>query len=139
MADPVTGTSTDNDKRMRLSTYVLAARLERIVELANHRLGVMADGRFRAGARRRVGAWSATRRSRAAGPRPVDRAGSAPTNTLSGGESFTTSLALALGLADAIREESGGREFGTLFVDEGFGSLDRDSLEQVLDVPGPVA
>ena len=44
------------------------------------------------------------------------------------------SLALALGLADAVREEAGGLDLGTLFVDEGFGSLDDDSLEQVLTV-----
>ncbi|WP_068258794.1 AAA family ATPase [Janibacter limosus] len=133
MADLVTGTSSDNDKRMRLSTYVLAARLERIVELANDRLAVMADGRYElahddssARGQRRGGLgllvqdlWTGRCR---------------PTTTLSGGESFTASLALALGLADAIREESGGQEFGTLFVDEGFGSLDQDSLEQVLDV-----
>lgn len=133
LADLATGTSRDNDKRMRLSTYVLAARLERVVELANERLLSMADGRYElvhddasAVGRRRGGlgllvrdAWTGAQR---------------PTGTLSGGESFTASLALALGLADAIREESGGREFGTLFVDEGFGSLDHDSLEQVLDV-----
>ena len=133
MADLVTGTSADNDKRMRLSTYVLAARLERIVELANSRLSVMADGRYElahddASARgRRRGGLGLVVRDLWTGQ---DRA----TATLSGGESFTASLALALGLADAIREESGGLEFGTLFVDEGFGSLDQDSLEQVLDV-----
>jgi exonuclease SbcC len=44
------------------------------------------------------------------------------------------SLALALGLADAVREEVGGLDLGTLFIDEGFGSLDDDSLEQVLTV-----
>lgn len=133
MADLVTGTGSDNDKRMRLSTYVLAARLERIVELANDRLTSMADGRYElvhddasARGQRRGGLgllvhdlWTDRRRA---------------TSTLSGGESFTVSLALALGLADAIREESGGAEFGTLFVDEGFGSLDQESLEQVLDV-----
>ena len=133
LADLATGTGRDNDKRMRLSTYVLAARLERVVELANERLQEMADGRYElahddasATGRRRGGLglrvrdlWTGQDRS---------------TSTLSGGESFTASLALALGLADAIREESGGREFGTLFVDEGFGSLDEDSLEQVLDV-----
>ncbi|WKV16661.1 AAA family ATPase [Janibacter limosus] len=133
MADPVTGTSTDNDKRMRLSTYVLAARLERIVELANHRLGVMADGRFEL-AHDDASARGQRRGGLGLLVRDLWTGRERPTNTLSGGESFTTSLALALGLADAIREESGGREFGTLFVDEGFGSLDRDSLEQVLDV-----
>lgn len=133
LADLVTGTSADNDRRMRLSTYVLAARLERIVELANERLTAMADGRYElahddrsARGQRRGGLglkvqdlWTGRER---------------PTTSLSGGESFICSLSLALGLADAIREESGGREFGTLFVDEGFGALDEDSLEQVLDV-----
>lgn len=133
MSALVSGTSSDNDKRMRLSTYVLAARLERIVELANERLLVMADGRYE------LAHHDAPGRSRRRGGLGLlvqdlwtgqDR----PTDTLSGGESFTVSLALALGLADAIREESGGREFGILFVDEGFGSLDQDSLEQVLDM-----
>ncbi|MEY3733009.1 MAG: hypothetical protein RL347_368 [Actinomycetota bacterium] len=52
---------------------------------------------------------------------------------LSGGETFIASLALALGLADVVREENGGVDLQTLFVDEGFGSLDQDSLQQVLD------
>ena len=53
--------------------------------------------------------------------------------TLSGGETFYASLSLALGLADVVREENGGVDLQTLFVDEGFGSLDQDSLELVLD------
>ncbi|WP_068252598.1 AAA family ATPase [Janibacter corallicola] len=133
LADLATGTGRDNDKRMRLSTFVLAARLERVVELANERLQAMADGRYELAhddaspTGRRRGGLGLLVRDLWTGQ---DRG----TSTLSGGESFTASLALALGLADAIREESGGREFGTLFVDEGFGSLDEDSLEQVLDV-----
>ncbi|MCG5214180.1 hypothetical protein MBA17_13035 [Streptosporangium sp. KLBMP 9127] len=54
--------------------------------------------------------------------------------TLSGGESFVTSLALALGLADVVTAEAGGAEIGTLFVDEGFGTLDEDTLDDVLDI-----
>jgi exonuclease SbcC len=54
--------------------------------------------------------------------------------TLSGGESFITSLALALGLADVVTAEAGGAEIGTLFVDEGFGTLDEDTLDSVLDI-----
>jgi DNA repair protein SbcC/Rad50 len=54
--------------------------------------------------------------------------------TLSGGEKFFTSLALALGLADVVTHEAGGTEIGTLFVDEGFGSLDPDTLDEVMDV-----
>jgi exonuclease SbcC len=52
---------------------------------------------------------------------------------LSGGESFYVSLALALGLADLVATEAGGAELSTLFVDEGFGSLDADTLDEVLD------
>lgn len=133
MSELVSGTSKDNNKRMRLSTYVLAARLERIVELANERLLGMADGRYElahhdaAGRGQRRGGLGLLVRDLWTGQER-------PTETLSGGESFTAALALALGLADAIREESGGQEFGILFVDEGFGSLDQESLEQVLDM-----
>ena len=53
--------------------------------------------------------------------------------TLSGGETFVVSLALALGLADVITDEAGGTDLETLFVDEGFGSLDAETLEGVMD------
>jgi len=53
--------------------------------------------------------------------------------TLSGGETFVVSLALALGLADVIAHEAGGSELDTLFVDEGFGTLDADTLDDVMD------
>ncbi len=133
LADCVAGNSADNALRMRLSSYVLAARLDEIATLANERLGTMTDGRYtleytdaRAakGARSGLGllvrdAW--TGRSR-------------ETSSLSGGEAFMASLALALGLGDAVRAEAGGFDLKTLFVDEGFGSLDEDSLEQVMAV-----
>ena len=57
-----------------------------------------------------------------------------PPATLSGGETFYCSLALALGLADVVTAEAGGIDLGTLFVDEGFGTLDADTLEQVIGV-----
>ncbi|MBT9254495.1 SMC family ATPase [Phycicoccus sp. KQZ13P-1] len=133
LADTVAGTGADNTLRMRLSAFVLAARLEKVAALANERLAVMGAGRYllehsddRAarGARSGLGLkvldqWTGRVRD---------------TATLSGGEAFMASLALALGLADAVREEVGGLDLGTLFVDEGFGSLDDDSLEQVVSV-----
>jgi exonuclease SbcC len=133
LADLVCGGGANNVRRMRLSAFVLAARLERVVALANERLALMDQGRFRLehdsgraarGARSGLGLvihddWTGVAR---------------PPATLSGGESFMASLALALGLADAIRETSGGQEIQTLFVDEGFGSLDEESLEQVMGV-----
>jgi exonuclease SbcC len=133
LSDCLAGTSADNALRMRLSSYVLAARLAEIASLANERLVTMSDGRYtleytdaRAarGARSGLGlmvndAWTGQSRE---------------TSSLSGGESFMASLALALGMGDAVRAEAGGFDLQTLFVDEGFGSLDEESLEQVMTV-----
>jgi DNA repair protein SbcC/Rad50 len=119
--------------RMRLTAYVLAARLEKVAVLANERLRRMGDGRFQlahsddlAGGGRRSGLGLVVRDLWTGQVRD--------TASLSGGESFMASLALALGLADAVREEAGGFDLHTLFIDEGFGTLDDDSLEQVMAV-----
>lgn len=133
LADCFAGNSSDNTLRMRLSSYVLASRLAEIADLANERLTTMSDGRYtleytdaRAakGARSGLGllvrdAWTGRARE---------------TSSLSGGEAFMASLALALGMGDAVRAEAGGFDLQTLFVDEGFGSLDEESLELVMAV-----
>ncbi len=116
---------------MSLRTYVLAERLRQVAAAAGQRLEKMSAGRYtfvhstEREARGRAGGlgldildgWSGLVR---------------PAKTLSGGESFLASLSLALGLADVVAAESGGRVLDTLFVDEGFGSLDPDTLDLVM-------
>ncbi len=133
LADLANGDDRQVEHRMRLSTYVLAARLEQVAAAASERLSRMSGGRFtivhtdeapdgrRKGGLglRVVDSWTSTHRE---------------TATLSGGESFFTSLALALGVADVVSAEAGGITIDTMFIDEGFGSLDEDTLQQVLDV-----
>ncbi|SHI44904.1 AAA family ATPase [Streptomyces sp. 3214.6] len=132
LAGLTAGTSADNERRMRLEAYVLAARLEQVAAAATVRLRRMSSGRYtlvhsddRAGRGRSglglhvVDAWTGRERD---------------TATLSGGETFFASLALALGLADVVTDEAGGVRLDTLFIDEGFGSLDDQTLDEVLDV-----
>ncbi|MEU8669750.1 SMC family ATPase [Streptomyces anulatus] len=132
LAGLAAGTSADNERKMRLEAYVLAARLEQVAAAASARLQRMSSGRYtlvhsdaRTGGRRAglglhvVDAWTGSERD---------------TATLSGGETFFASLALALGLADVVTEEAGGVRLDTLFIDEGFGSLDDQTLDEVLDV-----
>ncbi|MFJ8753085.1 AAA family ATPase [Streptomyces sp. NPDC102441] len=132
LAGLTAGTSADNERRMRLEAYVLAARLEQVAAAATARLQRMSAGRYtlvhsdeRSGGRRAglglhvVDSWTGRERD---------------TATLSGGETFFASLALALGLADVVTDEAGGVRLDTLFIDEGFGSLDDQTLDEVLDV-----
>ncbi|SMF49491.1 AAA family ATPase [Streptomyces sp. Amel2xC10] len=132
LAGLTAGTSADNEPKMRLEAYVLAARLEQVAAAATARLQRMSSGRYtlvhsddRAGRGRSglglhvVDAWTGRERD---------------TATLSGGETFFASLALALGLADVVTDEAGGVRLDTLFIDEGFGSLDEQTLDEVLDV-----
>lgn len=132
LAGLTAGTSADNERKMRLESYVLAARLEQVAAAATARLSRMSGGRYTLvhsdarGGRGRSGlglhvvdAWTGRERD---------------TATLSGGETFFASLALALGLADVVTDEAGGVRLDTLFIDEGFGSLDDQALDEVLDV-----
>ncbi|MBP0459149.1 SbcC/MukB-like Walker B domain-containing protein, partial [Streptomyces montanisoli] len=132
LATLTAGTSADNERRMRLESYVLAARLEQVAAAATVRLQHMSSGRY---ALVHTDARSGQRRS-GLGLQVVDAwTGSArDTATLSGGETFFASLALALGLADVVSDEAGGVRLDTLFIDEGFGTLDDQTLDEVLDV-----
>jgi exonuclease SbcC len=122
-----------NTLRMTLSSFVLAARLEEVAVAASERLLRMTQGRYslvhtdgtaRGGARSGLGllardTWTGQDRE---------------TATLSGGETFLASLALALGLTDVVTAEAGGSRIEALFVDEGFGTLDEETLDEVMDV-----
>lgn len=119
--------------RMTLVTYVLRYWFEHVVAAANVRLAAMSAGKYEllrtdGGARRdsRVGLGLAVL------DRHTGRERSPA--TLSGGETFYTSLSLALGLADVVVAQAGGATLDTLFIDEGFGSLDPDTLEDVMSV-----
>jgi len=117
---------------MTLSSFVLAARLEEVAAAASERLLKMTSGRYslvHTDARRGAGR-SGLGLLACDGWTGVDR----DTSTLSGGETFLASLALALGLADVVTAEAGGTRIEALFVDEGFGSLDEDTLEEVMTV-----
>jgi exonuclease SbcC len=117
---------------MSLSSFVLAARLEEVALAASERLLRMTQGRYslvhtdtaRGGGRAGLGllardTWTGQDRE---------------TSTLSGGETFLASLALALGLADVVTAEAGGTRIEALVVDEGFGTLDEETLDEVMDV-----
>jgi len=131
LADAAAGRG-DNTYRMSLNSYVLAARLEQVAVAASERLVAMSDGRYLL---QHTDAKAARGAKSGLGLEVVDQwtGHRRDTSTLSGGESFMASLSLALGLADVVQHESGGIQIETLFVDEGFGSLDEQSLEQVMD------
>lgn len=132
LAEVVTGRGA-NSRAMSLRSYVLAARLEEVVVAASSRLREMSCGRYEfehsdaAGTHGRRGGLGIAIRDEYTG---VVR----PAATLSGGETFFASLALALGLADVVSAEAGGRVLDTMFIDEGFGSLDPETLERVMGV-----
>ncbi|MDQ6656899.1 MAG: SMC family ATPase [Actinomycetota bacterium] len=131
LADVVAGRG-QNYRAMSLRSYVLAARLRQVAMVAGERLERMSGGRY--SFVHSIGKESRGR-SGGLGLDILDaHTGTVrPAKTLSGGESFLASLALALGLADVVADESGGRVLDTIFVDEGFGTLDAGTLDLVMD------
>lgn len=111
--------------------YVLAIYYEEIVHAANKRLSQMTDNRYLL--------LRSQREMKGAGAKGLEldvfdhfTGQIRSVKTLSGGESFKASLALALGLSDVMQQQSGGIQIDTLFIDEGFGTLDSESLEQAI-------
>jgi exonuclease SbcC len=132
VAAMVEGKHADNRLQMRLSAYVLAHRLGQVVDAANLRLSTMSDQRYSLVHTGQRGAGE-TRGGLSLQVRDDWTGDNRDPATLSGGETFVVSLALALGLADVITDEAGGTDLETLFVDEGFGALDAETLEGVMD------
>ncbi|MCI1017286.1 SMC family ATPase [Microbacterium sp. C5A9] len=127
LADTVAGRGA-NTRKMTLETFVLAAELEEIVDAANRRLGDMSTGRYQL---RHSDALAARGAASGLGIVVFDAftGQTRPAQSLSGGETFLSSLALALGLAEVVTARAGGIRLDTLFIDEGFGSLDGDTLD----------
>jgi exonuclease SbcC len=121
----------DNPQRITFERYVLAAYFDEIIASANLRLGKMTGSRY---ALKRKEDKSKGRAQQGLELDVFDNyTGKARhVRTLSGGESFKASLSLALGLADVVQSYSGGISLDTLFVDEGFGSLDPESLDSAI-------
>ena len=124
--------SGKNQYRISFERYVLAAYFENILVYANVLLKRMSQGRYQL--------YRRDNRSKGAGKQGLDldvldmESGMIrDVKTLSGGESFKAALSLALGLSKMIQDYAGGIELNTLFIDEGFGSLDSQSLDQAIN------
>lgn len=124
-------TTPENLTRTPLAAWVLMARFEEVLAAANPRLLAISQGRYEL---IRVDDDGSQSRKSGLGVAVVDHDTETTRlpSTLSGGESFYVSLSLALGLADVVTGENGGVELHTMFIDEGFGSLDAATLETVM-------
>lgn len=122
----------DNSKKISFERYVLAAYFEDIIAAANLRFNKMTSGRFELLRKQVVGD---KRKGQGLDLEVFDNyTGKArDVKTLSGGESFKASLSMALGLADVVQAYSGGIQLDTMFIDEGFGTLDPESLDNSIE------
>ena len=124
--------SGDNDWRMTFETFVLITYFNQVLRQANQRLQKMTGGRYYFLRRASI----TDKRGKSGLDIDIfdNYTGKArAVSTLSGGEGFKASLALALGLSDVVQQSSGGIELSTIFIDEGFGTLDHDSLDATVD------
>lgn len=132
LSSTAAGTVPGKEKIM-LETYVQQVYFERTLARANIRLLAMTGGRYELRRRREASDY---RSQTGLDLNIADHysGGERDVRTLSGGESFMAALALALGLADEVQASAGGIRLETLFIDEGFGSLDEEALSQVIGV-----
>ena len=133
LSDLVTGKNVGGDAKMTLEQYIQTAGFDRILAAANQRLLPMSDGQYELFRRKESGD---KRKNTSLDLDVMDNftGHSRPVGSLSGGESFQASLSLALGLSDTVSSNLGGIQMDALFIDEGFGSLDRKSMDTAMDI-----
>lgn len=136
ISDTVNGKIRGGEKeKIKLETYIQMTYFDRIIQRANLRFMIMSGGQYEL--KRRV--ETENRQSQSGLELDVIdhyNGSERSVKTLSGGEAFKASLSLALGLSDEIQSSAGGIQLDTMFVDEGFGSLDEESLEQAMKALG---
>ena len=119
--------------RVSFDRFVMGAIFREVLEMANRRLAIMTGGRFEL-----IFSVEADRQSASAGlemeVHDISTGKQRSSATISGGEGFMVSLALALGLSDVVQSHAGGKKLDTLFIDEGFGTLDDGKLDNVIQV-----
>lgn len=123
--------SGNNPKKQRLESYILALFFEQIIEVSNYHLDRMTHGRYRF-FRNDDSVIGNKKQGLDLNIMDFDTGKMRDVRSLSGGESFKAALSLALGCSDIIQGQAGNIEIKTLFIDEGFGSLDSESLDQAL-------
>jgi len=122
----------NNDKKVRLPDFAIAAMFDEVLVAANLRLGPMSNDRYQLH-RPEETAGGVSKRGLDIAVYDANTEKSRSTKTLSGGEGFQASLALALGLSDVVQQNSGGIKLDAIFIDEGFGSLDDETLNTALE------
>lgn len=124
---------TSSSGKLSFSRYVMGSTFKEVIEKANFRLEIMSRGQYQL-----VHKMEAGRANAKAGldVEVLDRNTGIQreSSTLSGGETFIVSLSLALGLSDVVQAHSGGQALDTMFIDEGFGTLDDDVLDKAVQV-----
>ncbi len=131
LSDTANGRITAKEKLM-LETYIQKTYFDRIIDKANSRLLLMTGGQYEL-KRRETGENFRSQSGLELDVKDHYNGTLRSVKTLSGGESFKASLSLALGLSDEIQSSAGGVRLDTMFVDEGFGSLDEESLNQAMN------
>ncbi len=130
--ETVSGNISGQDK-IELEAYVQMIYFEEVLERANLRFREMSDGQYEF-RRREEGRNKASKSGLEISVYDYYNGTERSVNTLSGGESFLASLSLALGLADMVQSEAGGISLESMFIDEGFGSLDDGALSNAINV-----